>query len=263
MSVASASLRPAPSLAGDFAMALDPVLFARSVGKAPDPWQAEVLLSTSRRVLLNCSRQSGKSTVSAVTALHEALYRPDRLILLFSPSLRQSSELFRTLAGLYTRTGAVVPPKAETQLRLELANGSRIISLPASEATVRGYAGVHTIIIDEAARVEDELYEAVLPMLATTNGRVVALSTPFGKLGWWAEAWRSGGDLWERYEVPASQCPRISPAFLEEQRRTRGEWFFRQEYGCEFVDGVNNVFNSEDVERVFSGKVETWNLFGD
>ncbi len=263
MRVTSAATRAAPSLASDFALGLDPVLFARSVGKPPDPWQAEVLLSTSRRVLLNCSRQSGKSTVSAVTALHEALYRPDRLILLFSPSLRQSSELFRTLAGLYTATGATVPPKAETQLRLELANGSRIISLPASEATVRGYAGVHTIIIDEAARVEDELYDAVLPMLATTNGRIVALSTPFGRLGWWAEAWQSGGDLWERYEVRASECPRISPAFLDEQRRTRGEWFFRQEFNCEFVDGVNNVFNSEDVERVFSGKVDTWNLFGD
>ena len=261
--VASVPQRPSQPLASDLALALDPVRFARSVGKAPDDWQADVLLSASRRILLNCSRQSGKSTVTAIVALHEALYRAGRMILLFSPSQRQSSELFRTMAQLYTATGAVVPSTAETQLRLELANGSRIISLPASEATVRGYAGVHTIIIDEASRVPDDLYDAVTPMLATTNGRILALSTPFGKLGWWAEAWRSGGDLWERYEVPATRCPRISPAFLEEQRRTRGEWFYRQEFNCEFVDGVNNVFNSEDVERVFSGKVETWNLFGD
>src|SRR3712207_7516348 len=47
-------------------------------------------------------------------------------------------------------------------------------------------------------------------------------STPFGNRGWWFEAWRSD-ERWERYEVPASMCPRIPADFLEEERRTRSE----------------------------------------
>ena len=59
---------------------------------------------------------------------------------------------------------------------MELANGSRIISLPGSEKTVRGYSAVSLVIMDEAARVPDELLQAVRPMLATTSGRFIALA---------------------------------------------------------------------------------------
>jgi hypothetical protein len=69
-------------LARDLALALDPVLLARRAGIDPDPWQAEVLRSTAPRRLLNCSRQSGKSTVAAVRAVHVALYEPGSLVLL-------------------------------------------------------------------------------------------------------------------------------------------------------------------------------------
>jgi hypothetical protein len=249
------------NLALDLASALDPVQFARSAGIEPDPWQADVLRSTDRRVLMNASRQSGKSTVSALIALHEALYTPSTLVLLLSPSLRQSSELFRTLARLYAGMGASVGPKAESALRLELENGSRIISLPASEATIRGYSGVSLLVIDEASRVEDHLYLSVLPMLATTDGRLIALSTPFGKRGWWSEAWHAGETRWKRVEVSATDCPRISEAFLEEQRLSMGEFWFRQEFFCEFIDSDSAAFRTEDVEAAAYGEVvQTWQL---
>ena len=51
----------------------DPVAFARRLGFDPDPWQAEMLRSDASRVLLNCSRQSGKSTTTAVLALYTPL----------------------------------------------------------------------------------------------------------------------------------------------------------------------------------------------
>lgn len=252
---------PAPpqALADDLAAALDPVVFARRAGIEPDPWQAKVLRSSASRILLNCSRQSGKSTVSSLLALHQATYGPNSLVLLLSPSLRQSAELFRTLAQTYARTGATVPPKAESSLRLELMNGSRIISLPASEATIRGYAGVDLLVIDEASRVESDLYASVRPMLATSNGRLVALSTPFGTRGWWYEAWRSDDD-WDRYEVPATMCPRIPAAFLEEERRNVGEWWFSQEYMCQFLDAQTQAFRRADIDRAFSEEVEQWDL---
>src|SRR5919199_3284635 len=176
-------------LAVDLAAALDPVALAQQAGLDPDPWQRDVLRSTAPRVLLNCSRQSGKSTISALLALHTALYTPSALVLMLSPSLRQSAELFRKGLDLYRALGRPVPAQAETSLRLELEGGSRIISLPGSEATIRGYSGVRLLVIDEAARVEDTLYGSLRPMLAVSNGRLIALSTPFGRRGWWVEAW--------------------------------------------------------------------------
>ena len=82
------------SLAEDLKFALDRVAFAEKLGITPDPWQRHLLRSTSDRILLNCSRQSGKSTMTAVTALHRALYHPGSLILCLAPALRQSQELF-------------------------------------------------------------------------------------------------------------------------------------------------------------------------
>jgi len=89
------------TLAGDLARALDPVLLARATGIEPDSWQAHVLRSTSARVLLNCSRQSGKSTITSILAMHTALYEAGSLVLLLSPSLRQSGELFKKCVATY------------------------------------------------------------------------------------------------------------------------------------------------------------------
>jgi hypothetical protein len=97
------------AIAVDLAAALDPVVLARQAGLVPDEWQAHVLRSTAPRVLLNCSRQSGKSTISALLALHTALYTPSALVLMLSPSLRQSAELFRKCLDLYRALGRPVP----------------------------------------------------------------------------------------------------------------------------------------------------------
>ncbi len=258
----ASSIAPAPvyrSMADDLAAALDPVVFAKRAGIVPDPWQAGVLRSLSDRMLLNCSRQSGKTTTTALMGLHQALYVPESLVLILSPSLRQSAEFFRTLAGLYACTGATVPSKAESALRLELENGSRVISLPAKEATVRGFAAVSLLLFDEASRVKDDLYHAVRPMLATSNGRLVALSTPFGTRGWWYEAWASGNE-WDRYEVPATMCPRIPADFLAEERRDMGEWWFSQEYLCQFLDAQSQAFRRADIDKAFQEDVEQWQL---
>lgn len=93
---------------------------ARLAGIEPDPWQARVLRSASPRMLLNCSRQSGKSTVIALKALHKALYKPRRLTLLLSPSLRQSGELFKRVISAYGDLGRPVPADSETALTRSL-----------------------------------------------------------------------------------------------------------------------------------------------
>src|SRR5215211_49324 len=158
------------SLAEDLALALNRVSFAQKAGLDPDPWQRPLLESSSDRVLLNCCRQSGKSTMTAIVALHRALYHPGSLILCLAPALRQSQELFGKVLGFYRDLGRPISPQGERKLSLELENASRIVTLPGSEKTIRGFSGTSLLVLDEAARVEDELYFAVRPMLAVSGG---------------------------------------------------------------------------------------------
>ena len=243
----------------DLAMALDPVQLSLAAGIEPDPWQATLLRSQAKNILLNCSRQSGKSTTVATLAVHTAFYEPPAPVLLLSPGLRQSQELFRKCLDVYRALDRPIAPLAESALRLELENGSRIISLPGTEATVRSFSGVKLLIIDEASRVEDALYLSVLPMLAVSGGRTVILSSPFGTRGFFYEAYKQR-EKWDYYEVPATECPRISAEFLEEMRETMGEWWFLQEFMCKFMDAQTAAFRSEDIERIVKPGVETWDL---
>jgi hypothetical protein len=225
----------------------DAVILLRQSGMEPDPWQAAMIRSQADRILLLCSRQSGKSTTTAALALATAIREPGSLVLLLSPSLRQSGELFKKVMDHYRALAVPVPTTAESALRLELANGSRLVSLPGTEGTVRGYSGVRLLVIDEAARVEDALYYAVRPMLAVSGGRLIALSTPFGKRGFFHKEYTEG-EGWERVKVTAYECPRISPAFLEEERRSLPAMWFASEYLCEFTDTVDQVFLHDHVQ---------------
>ena len=247
-------MMPRTDLAADLAAALDPVALSRRAGIEPDDWQARVLRSQAPRLLLNCSRQLGKSTTVATLATWKALYDPG-LILLLSPGERQSKELFRKCLDVWRILGRPVPAEAENALTLELANGARVVALPGSEATIRGYSGAKLLLIDEASRVPDSMMAAVRPMVAVSGGRILALSTPFGARGWWWEAWTQGGDSWERYEIPAGMCPRISPEFLEEERRALGPLFFAQEFACAFIDSVNALFSGADIDAMLSDDI--------
>lgn len=207
--------------------------------------------------MLNCSRQAGKSTTTALMATHTALYVPGSLTLLLSPSLRQSQELFKKVA-FYRALGRPVAPEAESALRLELETGSRVIALPGAESTIRGYSGVSLLIIDEASRLEDDIYRAMRPSLAVSGGRLV-LSSPFGRRGFFYEQWVNGGAAWERIEVPATACPRIPAAFLAEEQRALGPWF-AQEYLCQFLDTQFQLYSMADIEAAVRSDVQP--LFG-
>ncbi|TAK32389.1 MAG: hypothetical protein EPO21_15330 [Chloroflexota bacterium] len=212
-------------------------------------------------MILNCSRQAGKSTVSSILCLHEALYYPPALVLLASPSLRQSGELFRKVKESYAALGSeAVPVAQESALRLELVNGSRIVCLPGKEASIRGFSAVRLLVVDEASRVPDELYQAIRPMLAVSGGRLVLLSTPFGRRGFFHHEWAEGGPDWQRVQIKADQCPRIPKDWLAKERATIGDWWYRQEYGCEFVDTTDQVFRYEDVMGALDPSVKP--LFG-
>lgn len=248
-------------LAKDLRAALDPVVFATEyLNLAPDSWQANVLRSDSERTILNCSRQAGKSTVASIMALHRAIFYTYSLILLVSPSLRQSSELFRKVTDFISLLPAKPKLLEDNKLSLELENGSRIVSLPGKEANIRGYSNVSLIIEDEASRVPDDLYRAIRPMLAVSSGRLVLVSTPFGKRGHFYEEWQNGRD-WLKVNIPATECPRITQQFLDQERNSLGDWWFQQEYMCKFVEAEDQFFRQDEIIGALNYEIEPISLF--
>ena len=241
------------------AFRLDPALLMEEAGMDPDCWQRRVLRSGWNRALLLCSRQAGKSSVAAALGLHRALFHEGSLVLLVAPALRQSRELFSKVWSLYRAAGMPGEVEKKSALRATFASGSRIIALPGREGTIRGFSGVDLLVIDEAARVEDDLFFALRPMLAVSGGRLVGLTTPAGRRGWFYEAFTGGSD-WHRERIPAGACPRITEAFLEEERRELGRYFFEQEYMCQFHDAEGSLFSRSEIDGAFSADVEP--LFG-
>jgi hypothetical protein len=252
-----------PSVRDDLVHALNPSLWAsEALGFDSDPWQKDVLDSMAKKILLNCSRQSGKSSVSSILALHTALFRPGGLVLMVSPSLRQSSELFRKFLGYLDLLPDMPARNEDTKLSLKLKNGSRVVSLPGSEGTIRGYSSVNLLIVDEAARVVDDLYFAIKPMLAVSGGRLLALSTPFGKRGWFFDEWCEG-EGWQQHMIRATDCPRISKAFLDGERRSMPTAWFDAEYMCEFTETLDSVFSFDQVMGAVAEDVEPLDFGGE
>jgi hypothetical protein len=212
----------------------DASLFARDrLNFAPDPWQEKMLRSTSRWIMLNCCRQSGKSTAAAIVGLHQAIYDPG-LVLLVSPSLRQSRELFSKVMGFLKGLEPVEALEEDNKSSCELRNGSRIVSLPGDPDTVRGFS----------AFCPDSMQTSLDPMLAVSGGRLIEMSSPNGKRGHFFENWEHGEGV-ERIKIVGRECPRISAEFLEQQRKKLGPLLYSQEFEGAFIDPDSSAFSSD------------------
>ena len=243
-------------IAKDLRLAVDRVAFAHEV--LPDivrfdPWQEEFLRTSeaSGRMLLNIFRQGGKSTMTAVLALHQALYHPGSLILILAPALRQATEFFEKVSDAYrilTGEGLAIGAASDRKLGIRLVNGSRIECLPGSQRTIRGFSKPDLIIVDEAAQVDDSLYSAILPMLTRSAraGRLFMLSTPYGRRGIFWRLWEEGGETWRRIRVPYTDVDWVPDSIIQEARDTLLPWEFRQEFLCTFEQNQASVFDIED-----------------
>ncbi len=229
----------------------------------PDPQQAALLDACHPYLLLNCTRQWGKTTVIAAKALHFAFFHPRTTTLVAAPSERQSLTLLRHLKSFLQILGLDPLPIPSMPLSLCLPNGSEIVALPASADTVRGFTA-HLLIFDEASRVPESLYHALSPSRATTNAPLWLLSTPDGPTGFFYEAWHEPEPvpgqpdqrLWQRFSVPATDCPRIDPEFLTIERLMLGDARFRQEYLCEFTNPEGCFLTRELIESAIDPTVE-------
>ncbi len=212
----------------DVLFALDPVAFARGLQYNLDTWQRQAVECSAKQILLNCSRQLGKSRVAGIKGLHRAVYTSGSFIVILAPALRQSSELFGAMRSMMLtlreepsavtinvsetldrdeRVDRLEEAKAslkalsnalavnittttkQTELSMALLNGSRVVVVPANQKNIRGFSNVSLLIEDEAAQIPDEAYMAVLPMLGRSGGQLLLLSSPYGKRGHFYDAW--------------------------------------------------------------------------
>jgi hypothetical protein len=231
---------------------LDPAELFRDVVGDPDPWQLKALRSSHKRQLYLCSRQSGKSAVASIKALHTAMFNDGALVLMVSRSLNQSKEVFRKSLLAYRDLGRPLGVTHETTLHLELGNGSRLISLPGSEDTVVGYSPV-AIYLDEAAATPSDLIEALMPSVAATKGSIIALTSAKAASGWFYEVWaRHDRDLiWESHTATANESSLISDDYVHEQRILRGDRYVRREFFCEFGQDEHSWIEPEKIDRAF------------
>ncbi len=201
------------SLASEIRCQLDPGELVRRVGMLPDPWQQEYLLDGSPSILLLNSRQAGKSTMTAAKALHRAMFEDGSLVLVIAAAERQALELMEKVRALYFGSPAVkLSGRGGTLGYMRFENGSRLVALPAKEATIRSYSGVSLLIIDEASRVPDSVYAALRPMLATSGGDIVLATSPFGMRGFFWKEWCNGLPAgWE--EVAHRHVPDVDELF--------------------------------------------------
>lgn len=212
----------------------DAVAIAKYLGKKLDPWQERVLNATAHDALLLVTRQGGKGEITALIALDMAINHPGSTIVIISRADRQARRLLRRVKAYYRQLPDVPPVLVDNVSTWELANGSEIIALPGSEETTRGIDSVDLLLIDEAGLVPDELYQAVYPMLAVTDGKCMAMTSARGKRGWFYKEWVEGGDDWHRERITWEQIPesRLKRSFVARVRRRLGEFMFRQEFEC-------------------------------
>jgi len=226
-----------------------------------DENQKKILDPKNKRVIINCHRQWGKSTISSLLCFHRALFYPKSLCLLVAPSLRQSGENFRKISDALETVTPKPDLEEDTKLTLKFGNGSRIISLPGSQKTVRGFTAPNLIIIDEDAQSEDELFGALLPMLTNSpDGRLILASTPWGVRGHFYKIWTEGGPEWLKIRVIASENPRVRPEVLEEAKRSpNGPLWYRQEYCGEFLSDEFSIFDENRLKKAISDDFEEIN----
>jgi len=255
------------SIARDMRFAVDPVAFAREVLPHIDPdiealdvWQENFLRSRSRRTLINAFRQSGKSTMTGTLALHQALYYSRSLVLIYAPSLRQAGEFFEKVSTGYgglLGVGLAIEPESDRKLGIKFSNGSRIEALPGTQKSTRGFSKPALIIVDEASQIPDELYTAFKPMLtrAKKGGRLLMLSTPYGRRGIFWKLWEAGR-IWDRVCVPYTDVDWVNPEFIQEMRDELLDWEFKQEFLCIFEQNQMSVFNVEDLRASTTDEFE-------
>src|SRR6266705_3666312 len=237
------------------------------LGFTPFPYQVKFLLDTSQFVVARWARQSGKSHAIAALALYLVLSQSYRRIVILAPSLRQSRRMIAKISIFLSKMDRNFLADRPFKTRLEFLNGSSIEALPNSPETVRGTTA-DMVLVDEISFVlnDEDLYDAVVYMLGTTNGRFIAASTPgsrdslfykmctddkkFGNFSrhhvGWKEALEPNGPLKKQI------LDAIRAQMVEDP------WRWQREMEAEFAVDEDAYFSYALIEKAVDPQLECW-----
>lgn len=217
------------------------------------PYQKQALDCTEMRVLLNWGRRAGKTKITAARGIYEALWNDNMLVLIVAPSLKQSKIVFDEIRGFLNTSRRKFPElklheliERENRLEVEFFNGSRIIALPGKPDTIRGYTAKF-IIVDEASRVDEELYHAITPMLSTKDqfgraGRLYLISTPFGVHNYFYRAYTEPKYGFKTFYVDSYANPTTDRNIIDLDKESMPTNMWEQEYLAKFIDETTSFF---------------------
>lgn len=232
--------------AADLRGALDPaVTFAHAFGLEPLAWQLEFLRARGNLAVLK-GRQVGASTCAAALCIHLILYRPDVNAIVISPSQKQSQEIARRARAGLRRLGVALIEDSASVLRLR--NGSRLVSLPGTSRSVRGWTA-QLLVLDECAYLAEETIVAASALVAT-GGVTAMLSTPADAVGTFHAVVTGDDDGWTRFTVRSDQVATISDEFLDAQRRSMLPDEFDREFMATFGKTGARLFDLDAFEAV-------------
>ena len=236
---------------------------------APYPYQRAFLADPSSRRIILKARQIGFSQVFALEALHAAITKPERTILLVSRSQDLAVNLLRYCYQTYNNLREAPALVKENESEMGFANGSRIKSIPANRSTGRGFAA-SDVYLDEFAYASyaDDIYQSVSPALSQ-GGRLTIGSTPNG-VGNLFHTLYTSDDGFTRFYEPWHHCP----AYYTDAERAAGvpkeqaAWYLRNrpnysaqqwaaEYDCDFVGSGLTLFQPADLDAAERGALGT------
>lgn len=231
-----------------------------------DKWQKDIL-NTEGNVLLCTGRQVGKTTIFARKAAEEMIKRPDTKIIVVSLTEDQAKliivmilDYLESTYRRYIATGKNKP----TQNKIILKNGSSVLARPVGTTgdAVRGFTG-DILIIDEASRMPKLVWEAGKPTLLTTAGKIWMCSTPYGKQGYFWEAYQNRENRFTVFHISSEEVIKnrklsvgwtreqrdAAIKFLESERKDMTELQYGQEYLGLFLDELRQYFSDDLIER--------------
>lgn len=219
---------------------IDPVAFFIFVtGLEPDDYQKKFLRCEDKKMALRWARQSGKSTCVAAKVVWWAFTNPNEEILIIAAYEKQARHLWLKIRE-YCQNEHIKSHVETTQTQAKFSNGSVIYCFPAGQGKSSAGYSPTKLILEEAAFIADEVWEQLEPSLAVTKGLLIFLGTPFGKQGFFYEAFREDSGF-TTFHVKANQCPRYSPEDLKKLKETKSEFEWYTMYEAEFVDQAENA----------------------
>lgn len=241
--------------------ALSPVDWVQDeIGIELDAWQKTVMTTDAKRIILNCCRQAGKDEVIVCKSLHNFVFKKDFFTVVGSIKFDLSKEMIKRIKRYYDKLDFAPPLVSENLTTLESDIGSRILAISGDQEKNRGLASVNYLVLNEAGLCSEDLLASTVPYVANVDGTIALLSTPHGLTQhFYPRIWFEE-ENWLKIQISGRDVPRFAPGFLEEQRRTLGEFRYNEEYCNMFLNPQECALAYIDINHLYSNEIEGWNL---